>query len=144
VKRIVIAAGLVGTLVFAAVAVAAIRHYHGTVREGGDLRFVTKVRDGETIKVKRFVFSGVPMECDNGSSTVGDAGSPPPAMRVNDEHKFGGKFTSANGRKHLRIRGRFRNDDQKARGILRVTGDFGGGATNCATGKTHWHAKHGT
>ena len=75
------------------------------------------------------------MECDDGASTVGDAGSPPPAMRVNDEHKFRGKFTSANGRKHLRIRGRLTDDDQKARGTLRVTGNFGGGATNCAHGQ---------
>ena len=51
------------------------------------------MRDGETIKVKRFVFNRVPMECDDGASTVGDAGSPPPAMRVNDEHRFRGKFT---------------------------------------------------
>jgi len=143
VKRIVIGAGLIVALVFAAVAVANIRHYHGTVKEGGKLRFETKVRDHETIKVKRFVFKRVPMECDNGASTVGDVGSPPPAMRVNREHRFHGDFTSGNGRKRLRIHGKLRDDDQKARGTLRVTGDFGGGATNCDTGRAHWRAKHG-
>jgi hypothetical protein len=142
-KRIVIAATLIVALVLAAVAVASIRHYHGHVREGGNLKFKTKVRDDETIKVKRFVFKNVPMECDNGASTVGDAGTPPPPMPVNDEHRFHGNFTSLNGRKHLRIHGRFKDDDQKARGTLRVTGNFGGGATNCDTGKTHWRAKHG-
>ena len=142
-KRIVIGAGLIVALAFAATALASIRHYHGAVREGGNLRFETKVRDGETIKVKRFVFNRVPMQCDDGASTVGDVGSPPPAMRVNQEHRFHGDFTSGNGRKRLRIRGRLSHHDQKARGILRVSGDFGGGATNCATGKTHWRAKHG-
>ena len=142
-KRIVIGAVLIVALAFAAVAVANIRHYHGTVEEGGSLKFRTKVRDDETIKVKRFVFKNVPMECDDGASTVGDAGTPPPPIRVNDEHRFHGDFTSANGRKRLRIHGRFKDDDQKARGTLRVTGNFGDGTTNCDTGKTHWHAKHG-
>jgi hypothetical protein len=143
VKRIVIGVGLIVALAFAAVAVANIRHYHGHVRGGGKLRFETKVRHRETIKVKTFVFKRVPMECDNGASTVGDVGSPPPPMRVNQEHRFHGDFTSGNGRKRLRIRGRLRDHDQKARGILRVSGDFGGGATNCHTGKAHWRAKHG-
>ena len=142
-KRIVIGAGLIVALVFAAIAVANIRHYHGKVEGGGHLRFVTKVRGDQTIKVKTFVFSRVSMRCDNGASTVGNAGSPPPPMRVNDEHRFHGDFTSRNGHKRMRIRGRFKDDDQKARGSLRVTGDFGGGATNCDTGKTRWRAKHG-
>jgi hypothetical protein len=143
VKRIVIGAGLIVALAFAATAVASIRHYHGAVDEGGSLRFETKVRHGETIKVKNFVFNRVPMECDDGASAVGDVGSPPPAMRVNEQHEFHGNFTSAHGRKHLRIRGKFKDDDQKARGTLRVRGDFGGGATNCTTGKVQWRAKHG-
>jgi hypothetical protein len=143
VKRIVIGAGLIVALAFAAAAVASIRHYHGAVDGGGSLRLQTKVRHGETIKVKEFVFSHVPMECDDGASTVGDVGSPPPPMRVNQEHRFHGDFTSGNGHKRLRIRGRLRHNEQKARGTLRVTGDFGGGATNCDTGKAHWRAKHG-
>ena len=65
-------------------------------------------------------------------------------MRVNDEHRFHGDFTSRNGAKRMRIRGRFKDLGQRARGTLRVTGDFGTGATNCDTGKTHWRAKHGT
>ena len=143
-KRVAIGAGLIVTLVFAAAAFANIRHYHGTTQGGGHLRFVAKVRHGETVKVKSFVFEHVPMKCDDGASTVGDAGSPPPPMSVNDEHRFHGKFSSASGRKHLRIRGRLKADDRKARGFLRVSGDFGGGATNCHTGKTHWRAKHGS
>ena len=143
-KRIVIGASLIGALAFAALAVASIRHYHGSVNGGGSLKFKTKVRHGETIKVKRFVFKRVPMECDDGASTVGYAGDPPPPMRVNHNHRFHGDFTSANGRKRLRIHGRFRDDDQKARGTLRVTGDFGGGSTNCDTGRTRWRARHGS
>jgi len=144
VKRVAIGAGLIVTLAFAAAALANIRHYHGHTEGGGKVRFVTKVRgDGEATKVRRFVFNRVPMQCDDGGSTVGDAGNPPPAMKVNDENRFHGKFTSPSGKKHFNIRGRLTDDDQKARGILRVNGNFGGGATNCHTGKTHWRAKHG-
>jgi hypothetical protein len=143
VKRIVIGAAVIATVMFVAVAFANKRHYFGSVQEGGTVKFATKVRGDETVKVKRFIFKRVPMECDNGPSTVGDAGSPPPAMRVNDEGEFRGRFTSPNGRKHLRIRGSFRDQDGRARGILRVWGNFGSGATNCNTGKTHWRASHG-
>ena len=117
-KRIVIGAGLIATLAFAAVAFANIRHYHGRVDGGGKVRFVTKVRDGdgETIKVGGSSSRRVPMECDDGASTVGDAGSPPPAMRVNDENRFRGKFTSPSGRKHLHIRGRLTDDEQTGPG----------------------------
>jgi hypothetical protein len=72
-----------------------------------------------------------------GASLIG------PAMRVNRNHRFHGDFRSANGRKRLRIRGRLRDNDQKARGTLRVTGDFGGSSTNCDTGRTRWRARHG-
>jgi hypothetical protein len=143
VKRVLIGAGLIVALAFPATIIANIRHFEGTVHEGGTLKFVTKVRHGKTIKVKRFVFNHVPMQCDDGASTVGDVGTPPPAMRVNRRHKFHGSFTSGGGLKHLRVRGRLKHHDQKAVGILRVTGDFGGASTNCDTGKDHWSARHG-
>jgi hypothetical protein len=144
VKRILIGSGAIVTLVFAAVAFAGVRHYHGSVKGGGDLNFVTKVRNGDAFKVKRFVFKRVPMKCDDGASTVGDAGSPPPPMRIKDENRFRGKFTSPSGRKHLRIRGRLTDGEQRAHGKLRVFGDFGGSSTNCHTGKVRWRARHGT
>jgi len=52
-------------------------------------------------------------------------------------------FAAKGGRYAPLATWRLTDDDQKARGILRVNGDFGGGATNCHTGKTHWRAKHG-
>ena len=143
-KRIVIGSGVIATLVFAAVAFANTRNYHGSVDGGGRLNFEAKVRDGEAVKIKRFVFRRVPMECDDGASTVGDVGSPPPPMRLDDENRFGGSFTSASGRKHLRIRGRLTDGEERAQGRLRVRGDFGGSATNCDTGKVQWRARHGT
>jgi hypothetical protein len=143
VKRVLIGAGLVVALAFPATIIAGVRHYEGTVAEGGTVRFVTKVRHGDTVKVKRFVFNRVPMECDNGTSTVSDVGTPPPPMKVNDRHKFHGSFDSGGGRKHLYIRGKLRRHDRKATGILRVTGDFRDGATNCNTGKAHWSVRRG-
>ena len=143
-KRILIGSGAIVTLVFAAVAFAGVRHYHGSVEGGGDLNFVAKARNGDAVKVKRFVFKRVPMECDDGASTVGDAGSPPPPMRLDDENRFRGRFTSPSGGKHLRIRGRLTDGEQKAHGRLRVWGDFGGSSTNCNTGKVSWRARHGT
>ena len=142
-KRVLIGAGLIVVLAFPATIIAGVRHYEGTVDGGGTTRFVTKVRQGETIKVQRFVFNHVPMECDDGASTVGDVGTPPPAMRVNARHRFHGTFTSGHGSRHLHVEGRLRNQDQEARGILRVRGDFGGGATSCDTGKDHWSAERG-
>jgi hypothetical protein len=141
VKRVLIGAGVAIALALPATLMAGTRHYEGTVQEGGTVRFATKVRHGETIKVKRFVFNRVPMECDNGTSTVNDVGTPPPAMKVNDRHKFHGSFESGGGRKHLYIRGKLKRHDRKAKGVLRVTGDFRGAATNCNTGKTHWSAR---
>ena len=142
-KRILICAVLIVALALSAVAVAAVRHYNGTVEGGGTLRFVTKVRHSETIKVRRFVFKHVPMHCDDGASTVGDVGTPPPAMRVNAQHRFHGNFTSGAGRKHLHIDGELKHHDRKAEGTLRVRGDFGGSATNCDTGKDDWSAHRG-
>jgi hypothetical protein len=141
VKRVLIGAGLIVALAFPATIIASIRHFEGTVREGGTTRFVTKVQHGETVKVRQFVFNHVPMQCDDGASTVGDVGTPPPAMRVNSHHKFHGNFTSSGGRKQLHISGRIKHHGRKARGTLRVKGDFGGGATNCDTGRDHWRAK---
>jgi len=83
VKRVLIGAGLVVALAFPATIIAGVRHYEGTVDQGGTTRFLTKVRHGETVKVRRFVFNHVPMQCDNGPSTVGDVGTPPPGMKVN-------------------------------------------------------------
>ena len=142
-KRTLICAVVIVALALSAVAVAGIRHYHGSVKGGGTLRFVTKVRHGETIKVRRFVFNHVPMECDDGASTVGDVGTPPPPMRVNARHRFHGNFSSAGGRKHLHIDGKLKHHGRKAEGTLRVRGDFGGSSTNCDTGMDHWRAKRG-
>ena len=107
-KRVLIGAGLIVALAFPATIIASIRHFEGTVDEGGTVRFVTKVRHGKTIKVRQFVFNHVPMQCDDGASTVGDVGTPPPAMRVNSKHRFHGNFTSSGGRKQLHINGRLK------------------------------------
>jgi hypothetical protein len=144
VKRVLIGASLIAVLAFPATLIAGIRHYEGTVEQGGTTRFVTKVRHGETIKVRHFVFNQVPMQCDDGASTVGDVGTPPPAMRVNARHKFHGNFTSGGGRRHLHIDGKIKHHGSKAKGTLRVRGDFGGGATHCDTGKDDWSAERTT
>ena len=142
-KRALIGAGLIVALAFPATIIANIRHLEGTVDKGGTIRFLTKVRQDETIKVRQFVFKHVPMKCDDGDSTVGDVGTPPPAMRVNAKRKFHGNFTSEGGRKQLHIAGKVRDHGHKAAGTLRVKGDFGGGSTNCDTGKDHWSAHRG-
>ena len=66
-KRVLIGAGLIVALAFPATIIADIRHYEGTVDEGGTTSFVTKVRHGKTIKVRQFVFKHVPMQCDDGA-----------------------------------------------------------------------------
>ena len=142
-KRALIGAGLIVALAFPATIIANVRHFEGTVDQGGTIRFVTKVRHSKTIKVRQFVFKHVPMQCDDGASTVGDVGTPPPAMRVNSKHRFHGNFTSSGGKKQLHINGRIKDRGTKARGTLRVKGDFGGGSTNCDTGRDHWSAKRG-
>ena len=142
-KRALIGAGLIVALAFPATIIANIRHSRARSTRAARSSFVTKVRHGKTIKVRQFVFNHVPMQCDDGASTVGDVGTPPPAMRVNSKHRFHGNFTSSGGRKQLHIDGRLKDHGHKARGTLRVKGDFGGGATNCDTGRDHWSAKRG-
>ena len=140
-KRVLIGAGLIAALAFPATLIAGVRHFEGSVHQGGTVRFVTKVKRGKTVKVRRFVFNHVPLECDDGASTVGDVGTPPPAMKVNKRHRFHGNFTSSGGGKHLHIDGKITRHGRKARGRLRVRGDFGGGATNCDTGTDRWSAR---
>jgi hypothetical protein len=64
-------------------------------------------------------------------------------MRIKEKNRFRGRFTSPSGGKHLRIRGRLTDGEQRAHGRLRVWGDFGGSSTNCDTGRVNWRAKHG-
>ena len=129
-KRALIGAGLIVALAFPATIIANIRHFEGTVDEGGTTSFVTKVRHGKTIKVRQFVFKHVPMQCDDGPSTVGDVGTPPPAMRVNSKHRFHGNFTSSGGKKQLHIDGRVK--------------DHGTGRGTCASGRLRWlDQRHG-
>jgi hypothetical protein len=106
------------------------------------VEFTAKIRDGEVVKVSKFKFFDIVLQCDEGTLVVNNNRSPLPAMAV-DDNRFGDTFTSNNGQK-VKASGKFSNHGKRAEGNLRVQGDFtdqaGTPLTNCDSGKVSWKA----
>ena len=88
-----------------------------------------------------FRFTGLPVTCDEGASSL-DSGSYPD-MRVNRKKRFHGVIDSGFGR--VVARGKFKHHWRKVVGTLRATGDFGAGPDlhNCESGVVGWKASRG-
>jgi hypothetical protein len=104
--------------------------------------FTAVIRNGEVIKVKKFKFFDIPLQCDQGVLVVNNNSAPLPQMGVS-KNEFGDTFTSTSGQK-VKVSGKFSHHGKSAEGNLRITGDFvdqnGAPATNCDSGKVHWEA----
>jgi hypothetical protein len=145
VKRMLVYAAWVVALAFPSPTAAGTRSFHGTADPDGTVDFRAKIRHGKPVKVRGsinhpgFAWEGLPIACDLGS-LPGDvvSGNFTFSIRVEDR-RFHGK--GSNGTATAKVRGRFRKHGMKAKGILRVHGDFPrSDASGCDTGKGDWSA----
>lgn len=150
-KRRVLAA-TVATTVFALVAppIAAAAETRFELRglENAELEvgFTLLTKNGEPKKVKDFEFAGLTMACDQGAVVLDNVGDPFPAMKINDDGKFGERFNRPNsaGTERYVVRGVVKKKGRRVEGTLRAGGTFlagdGSVLTNCDSGKTEWVA----
>ena len=144
-KRMLICAGLVVALALPATTAARARSFRGAVDPTGAVEFKAKFRDGKPVRVKGsphrpgFAWEGVPIRCETGSLSWDDLSWHLPFSIEVDGRRFHAK--GSNGNAIANVRGRFRKNGRRARGTLRVHGDFPGmSASGCDTGREHWSA----
>jgi hypothetical protein len=161
-RRIAIVGSLGAMLVFATVALGAVKHYAGkdtdpacstgTPPPACTITFDGAVRNKKVVKVKNFLFSEIPMTCDQGdyviSNTTPTGDSPLPPMKVNAQRKFKGNFvdSTTSPTQYYHVDGKFSTNYKRATGHFRIHGDFTTAvppATNCDTGLDTWHTHVG-
>jgi hypothetical protein len=145
VKRLLVCAGCLAALALPPAAAAGTRSFHGVAGSTGTVDFKAKVKDGKPVKVRGspnsqgFTWEGVPIECETGSVPGGEvAGHFRFSIKVT-HRRFRAK--GSDGYTTARVRGRFRRSGRRARGTLRLRGDFPSfDASGCDTGKVRWRA----
>jgi len=141
----VIGTALVGTLAFAGLAFGAVKHYRGTIEQGGKVTFQTKVKHRHPKRVKRFYFYKLTLNCESGPIEISNRSPinlPFPTMKVK-HRKFHGDFHSSNFKTSGHLKGKFTNHFRKAHGTLRVNGNPPG-LHDCDTGIDNWQARKTT
>jgi hypothetical protein len=116
-------------------------------KRGGDaqVHFIALARDGKIVGVKRFVFRGLQLTCNEGSPVLTNKRKPLPRMRVRN-HAFHGDFSNQAHTQRINVDGEFRMQGARAVGTLRARGAFtvaGTDYTGCDSGVAHWHVKQG-
>lgn len=91
--------------------------------------FIRLTRDGKTVAVKKFKFSGVNAECKVGGAI--EVHGRAPRMKVRDR-KFKSTIRKNGGR--VRINGKFKNHGKKVKGRIRVNGKFNDGKAKGCVG----------
>ncbi len=157
-RRIAIFGSLVATLVFAAVAVGAVKHYHGKDTDPAcassipppacAITFDGVVRNHKVVRVRDFVFDEIPMTCDQGDYSISNSTTPLPGIKVNAKRKFGANFVDdqQNPTQYIHVDGKFSTNYKRATGHVRFHGDISPsppGPTGCDTGLDSWHARVG-
>jgi hypothetical protein len=106
----------------------------GGERSTFPLSFIGVYRDGAPVKVKKFTFSGAPVQCAEGP-TIYSPARPLPVMKVDQDLEFAGKVR----RKGVttRVTGRYKRNLSAVTGTLKVSGKVGG-YTRCRSGKLRW------
>ena len=144
-KRALVCAGLLVALAFPATTAAGTRSFHGATEPDGTVDFRAKFRHGKPVKVRGspshpgFGFQSVPIECDVGT-LPGDmvSGYLPFSIEV-EGRRFRAK--GSDGYTTAKVRGKFFKHGRKARGTVRLHGDFPSlDASGCDTGRDHWSA----
>jgi hypothetical protein len=142
-KRILIVVGLVATLVFAAMAMGAVKNYRGPIQQGGRVTFQTKVKHHRTKRVKNFYFFDLKLTCDEAAFPISNKkplNFPVPPMKVK-HREFHGTFSQLGGTG--RVTGQFTDHYKHATGTLRVHARHIQGTNfhNCDTGTVDWTAE---
>ena len=138
-------AGLLAALAFPAATAAGTRSFHGAADPDGTVQFRAKIKRGKPVKVRGsgdrrgFAWEDVPIQCDTGS-LPGNKVSGYFGRSIKVKHKrFRAK--GSDGYTTAKVRGKFRKHGRKARGVLRLRGNFPAfDASGCDTGRTHWRA----
>jgi len=118
----------------AAVAAATAAPTAGSERATFPLSFIGVYQDGTPVKVKKFTFSGAPVQCAEGPATYSPA-RPLPRMKVKKHLQFSGTVR----RKGVttRVTGKYKRDLSAVTGTLKVRGKVSG-YTRCRSGKLRW------
>jgi hypothetical protein len=144
-KRVLICAVLVVAVVLPATTAAGVRSFRGPVKPDGSIEFRVKVRHGKLARVKGsptrrgFTWKSIPIECETGS-LPGDvmSGYFPFSIKVKNR-RFHAR--GANNHAIASVRGKFRKHGRRARGTIRIHGDFPRYmAWNCDTTRDYWRA----
>jgi len=118
----------------AAVAAALAAPTAGGERATFPLSFIGVYQDGTPVKVKKFTFSGAPVQCADGPTAYSPA-RPLPKMKVNKHLEFAGTVQ----RKGVttRVTGKYKRNLSAVTGTLEVRGKVNG-YTRCRSGKLRW------
>jgi hypothetical protein len=143
-KRAMTLGALIVALAFAAVALGAVKRYHGTVAQGGTVSFKTTVKRHKTKNVKAFFFYKVTLTCEGGASLPISNRKPLkfpiPPMKVR-HRRFHGSFSNTDFKTSGEVHGKFTDHYRKAHGTLRVHGrPLGAMQGKCDTGTDDWTA----
>jgi hypothetical protein len=117
-----------------AVAAALAAPTAGSERATFPLSFIGVYKDGTPVKVKKFTFSGAPVQCADGPTAYSPA-RPLPKMMLNKSLEFSGTVS----RKGVttRVTGRYKRNLSAVTGTLEVRGKVNG-YTRCRSGKLRW------
>jgi hypothetical protein len=99
-----------------------------------NLSFVGVYKHGKPVKVKNFVYSSIPLVCDEDTTAYSPSEKFEP-MRVNDERRFRGTL-KVDGITS-KVVGRYKRDLSKVTGTLRARGSFDT-FTGCDSGEVRW------
>ena len=139
----VICAGMIVALAIPAPTAAGVPQFQGRDRDGGTVSFKVKVWHGHFKKVAAgFAWKNLDVDCHQGWSQTD--GSFTRRMRVRHGRFHGtGRTDTAGGVVIAKVSGRFARHGNRARGKIRVRGNFNAGATSCDTGRDRWRAHRG-
>ena len=99
------------------------------------------ILNGKPIKVNKFKFFDIPVNCNEGGLYVTRNKALPP-MGVNKRNRFGATF-DFQGAEEVKIKGKITDGGNSSKGSIRVRGNFtvdGVQYTNCDSGKVKWKA----
>jgi hypothetical protein len=97
------------------------------------------ILNGKVVKVNKFKFFNIPVQCDEGVLFV-TRSKALPAMGVNKKNRFRATFDFP-GAEEVRVAGKVTDGGRASHGSLRVQGNFtdqGVRFNNCDSGKVKW------